>query len=271
MASFDFIEASSRGYDFVWSNRGYLARVSFPVIFVKIACFLTVFVLGAQNMYLRQGLILMPGHVLEALLVVGVIRYILFAEPIHVWGNVVLPKKTKSLIAPYEGMMPKRQAIQAAIAMYLLLKVFETSVAGMIMDSGTLQNVGPDPEVDLGVHPFVKAMSLLAMFGFLAWSFRLLWLYIPLAMGFSMRGFLKKVAGLQSSIFMIATWFVCFAPPIVFLVAIIQFSVGLFPVGSASYVILKAVLESCAEIILLSVQVAAMTHGFVEVIFGKEK
>ena len=270
MASFDFIEASSQGYGFVWEERRYLLQVAFPVIFVKVACHLVVFLVGAEDMFLRQGLIFMPGYVLEAIFMIALIRYFLFAEPIYIWGKLVLPKSTEQRLPPYEGMMPKGQAIRAAILMYMILKVIESAVTGAAMDHIPMEQVASvAPESNEALNPFLDAFLVFAFFAVFIWAFRLLWLYIPLAMGYPLSAYFKKVAGFQSSLPMAATWFICFMPLVIFLIVLMKFFMGLFPDGSAARVITHAVMASTVEIIVLSVQIVAMSYGYVELLFGK--
>lgn len=260
MASFDFIEASTKGYDFVWRERSYLARVAVPVLFVKVACLLAVVVFGAQEQYLRQGLILIPGHIVEAIFVIGLIRYVLYIEPIFIWGKLVPMPESDTKPVPYHGFMSKKKCMQGGLAMYLLIKIIAIGIAGGMLDyAQSIQDIPP-----AHAEPVSQGVALIIMLGVLAsivWVFRLFWLYIPVAMGYSFVGFLKRIAGVKNSVCMVATWFVCFLPLMVFLVAVIQFFTGILVDGSAMHIIATSVFEGIAEIIMLSVQVVAMTYG----------
>ena len=283
MASFDFIDASSRGYAFIWEERGYLARVAIPVLFVKIVCLLCVFVLGLQDQFARQGFVLLPSHILEAVFVVGLIRYALYREAIFIWGKMVPVPPTDQKYEPYKGVMSRKQCVQGGIVMYVLLMViflgmtsiaYESTKGSVNMDVPQI-SVGPSEVAALpapvegnGLSSLTNAAVLFAIIATFVWVFRFFWLYIPIAMGISLRGFLKRISGMQSSIFMIATALVCFLPLIVFFMISMQIFSGIFADGSAGNILVRAILESVAGLTILSVQVVAMTYGFVEILSG---
>ena len=284
MASFDFIDASSRGYAFIWEERGYLARVAIPVLFVKITCLLCVFVLGLQEQFARQGFVLLPSHILEAIFVVGLIRYALYREAIFIWGKMVPVPPTDQKYEPYKGVMSRKQCVQGGIVMYVLLMVIFLGVTSIAYES-TKGSVNMDvPQISVepsevaalptpavegnGLSSLVNAAVLFAIIATFVWAFRLFWLYIPIVMGISLRGFLKRISGMQSSIFMIATALVCFLPLIVFFMISMQMFSGVFVDGSAGNILVRAILESVAGLTILSVQVVAMTYGFVEILSG---
>ncbi len=288
MASFDFIDASSRGYAFIWKERGYLARVAIPVLFVKIVCLLCVFVLGFQEQFARQGFVLLPSHILEAVFVVGLIRYALYREAIFIWGKMVPVPSTDQKYEPYKGEMSRKQCVQGGIVMYVLLMVIFLGVTSIAYEStkGSMNMDVPPISVESsessdaaalpasaegnGLSSLVNAAVLFAIIATFVWAFRFFWLYIPIAMGVSLRGFLKRVSGMQISIFMIATALVCFLPLIVFFMISMQMFSGVFADGSAGNILVRAILESVAGLTILSVQVVAMTYGFVEILSSRK-
>ena len=88
MASFDFVDVAAKAYEFMWKERSYIARVAVPVILVKLVCVITVYIFGYQEKFLLSGIIMIPGFVLEAILAIGLIRYVLYREPIFIAGSV---------------------------------------------------------------------------------------------------------------------------------------------------------------------------------------
>ena len=274
MASFDFIDAAAKGYEITWRDRAYLARVAVPVLFVKVACFLAIFVLGAQEHFLRQGLISMPGFVVEAIFVAGLIRYVLYREPIFIWGRAVPMPETDDKPYPYHGAMSRNRCIQAGIATYLLLKVILGGFSAVVLDnySPLTPTDGAPTEGEAEVSLLYSLIDSFVMFGAIVlfvWSFRLLWIYIPISMGVSFSDYLKKMTGMKSSLYMMATWFICFLPLIILFVSVIQLFTGLMLEGSFTFIFVKAILEGLAEIILICVPVIAMTHGVAQIFFGK--
>ncbi|PCI55489.1 MAG: hypothetical protein COB36_07660 [Alphaproteobacteria bacterium] len=281
MASFDFIDASSRSYAFIWKERGYLARVAIPVLFVKIACLLCVFVLGLQEQYARQGFILMPSYILEAVFVVGLIRYALYREAIFIWGKVVPVPPTDKKYEPYNGVMSRKQCVQGGIVMYVLLTViflgftaiaYKSTNGGMNVDMLEISAESSEtvaaaaPVEGNGLTSLINAAVLFVVIAVFVWVFRLFWLYIPIAMGCSLRGFLNRISGIQSSIFMIATSLICFLPLVVFFMIGMQVFSGIFVEGSAGNILVRSILEGVAGLAIISVQVVAMTYGFVEIL-----
>lgn len=271
MASFDFINAASKGYEFIWCERKYLTRVVIPVFFVKLACLFAVFAIGAQDNYLRQGLISMPGFVVEAIFIIGLIRYFLYKEPIFIWGKLVPPPLSDVKQAAYNGFMSKKQCMQGAIALYLLMRVTEVFLLGITMD-----NMPDSPAVALPEEDIVKlspAMTSLIMFSFLiifTWSFKLFWLFIPTASGYPISYYLKKMPGLRGSVGMLATWILCSLPLMTLFSAVLQLVAGDGAEDGAINIILTSVIKIMSEIVIISVQVTAMTYGINKILSGKE-
>lgn len=270
MASFDFIEAAVRGYEFVWRHKGYLARVAFPVVFVKIACVLAVVTLGLQDMYLRQGIVLLPGYVVEALFMVGLIRYALYGESIFIWGRSVPSENPPTSIIPSVGSMSRVQCVQAGVAVYLLSVVVLLAATGVIMDYA--QTVDPSMVKSSETPPtFAGGFVILAILSASVWMFRLFWLYIPVAMGASLFGFVRRIRGMSSSFYMIGTWLMCFLPPMVVYAFGLQILAAIFPQGTEGFVIGRAIFQAIFDVTVVSLQVTAMTYGFTEILFGSDK
>ncbi len=272
MASFDFIEAAVKSYEFVWRERKYLARVAFPVIFVKIACLMAVVTFGLQDMYLRQGLIMLPGYVVEALFMVGLIRYALYGENIFIWGRSFLSEQPPKSMIPMVGSRGRVQSVQAGVALYLLAAVALLGFFGFVMDyvqtidPRTIENSNPDKP-----PTFITGVFILSMFAASIWLFRLFWLYIPAAMGVPLSGFLRRIRGFSSSVYMIGAWLMCLLPPMVVFAFGFQVLSAVFTQGTYGFIIASAVFQSIFEVIVVSLQVMAMTHGFTEILFGSDK
>ncbi len=280
MASFDFIDISAKGYEFAWKNKSYLARVAIPVIFIKIVCLLAIFVLGAQEMYLRQGLISVPSFVIEAVFVIGLIRYIVYKEPILIWGKRVPAPEYEGIPAVYNGVMLKKQSMQGGIAIYLLMCIIESAMSGWQQEFTAAKMLESQPEklspqlpMDVmdaqSISPVVSLFVMLLSLVIIIWTFRFFWLFIPVAMGYSFSDFLKRTFVFKTSISMIATWFVCSLPLILLYAIILQVFTGGFSEGSAESIIIQALLQTMAELAIIVVQVSAMTFGIVHILSSK--
>lgn len=270
MASFDFIEASVRSYEFIWRHKKYLARVAFPVIFVKVACLLAVVTFGAQDMFLRQGLIMLPAYAVEALFMIGLIRYLLFGENIFIWGkSFPAPNPPKPLISDMSSRS-RTDCIQAGVAIYLLCSVVHLCFSGLMLDYA--QGLDPRAVSDTESPPSLAGgVLVMAIMAAAIWLFRLFWLYIPAAMGVSITGFMRRIAGITSSAYMIGAWLMCFLPPMVILFVGLQMIVSIFPEGTDGFVIASSIFNSVFTVIVASLQIAAMTFGFTEILFGSDK
>lgn len=279
MASFDFIDAAARGYDFVWQERKYLARVAVPVIFVKVACLLGIFVLGLQDNFARQGLVLMPGYIMEALFVVGLIRYALYREAIFIWGKPVPVPESKEEYASYKGPMSRKQCVQGGFVMYMLLTVvllgfsaFFYDIARLNMQDMPVESAQlPLPAAGGSSFSIINTAILLIIISASIWAFRIFWIYIPIIMGHSVRDFLKLISGMQTSVLMIATALICFLPIVVVFMIIMQIFSGVFIEESAGHILIRAVIEGSIGLVIITVQAVAMTYAFVEVLSGKKK
>lgn len=271
MASFDFIEAAVKGYEFVWRERKYLARVAFPVVFVKVACLFAVISFGVQNMYMLQGLVLFPGYVVEALFMIGLIRYALYGENIFIWGRSFPSENPPKSSIPMVGRLTRAQCVQAGVAVYLLMIVFVLSFTGSIMDYAETLEKNMESGGGTAIPTVLGGIIVMSILAFGIWSFRLFWLYIPIAIGVSISGFLRVIKGLESSVYMIGTWLMCFLPPLVLFGVGMQLIVSIFPEGSEGFIILSSVFRAITDLVVTAIQVAAMTYGFTEILFGSDK
>lgn len=271
MASFDFIDASAKGYEAIWFERSYLFRIAIPVFFVKTACILAIIVLGAETKFLIQGLISLPGNILEAIFIIGLIRFTLYREPIFIWGKAIPMPDGKPLVESHFGWMDRLRSYKAAIILYLLIKVIQLGFSGSMMDmipglEETVAQESPTP----GLPPLIGGVLMFAFLAMMVWIFRLFFLFIPLAMGVEPLHFLKRISGFQISASMLATWFICFFPLFILFIGAMNILIIPFPQGGASYILIRAVVEGFAETVILSVQSVAMAFGFNEVLSGKK-
>ncbi len=269
MYSFDFINAASRGYEFIWRERGYLFSVAVPVIFVKIACLLAIFALNIESNYLLQGLISLPAFIVEAIFIIGLIRYFLYREPIFIWGKLVTPPQSDIKPKSYVGYMTRKQCIQGGIALYLLLRVIESALLGVSMDfTQNAQHVDIAQEDMTKLSPVMASLIMFSILIAFTWLFRFLWLFIPTASGYPMSYYLKKIPGIRISAGMVATWVICSLPLMVVFSALLQ-ATGAGD-GDILSVISTSIIRSIAELTIVSVQVTAMTYGIHKILSGEK-
>lgn len=267
MASFDFVDAAAKGYEFLWRERGYISRVAIPVVFVKMACILAVHLLGADKQFLLSGLIMIPGFVLEAILAIGLVRFLLYREPIMISGRAVPPPQDNPPIARYMGGMSASQAVQAGFAMYLLIRIVQVAFSGWVQDYKLLldaTNVEPE-QVDPN---FLGMFAMLGLLWVIVWAFRLGWLFVPLAMGLSFMTFLERIKGLYSSFYLFAAWFLCSLPLLVLYGALANLVQIVSPSGTGVGIVFDALILAGIETTMVALQVLAMTYGITEIMAG---
>ncbi len=283
MASFDFIEATSKGYEFTWYERSYLMRAAIPVILVKLVCILVIRFLQVEDQNLLSGLILMPAHIIEALLMISLVRFVAFREPLFDFGRVtgmnsgldVFPeedaKKGEAEIKEMQdaSALAKERMFKAGVAMYLLIKIVQLGLAGLILDySNTLD---PTVSVQAPEQNAASAIIVMVITGAMLWAFRLMWLYIPVALGYSARGFLVRIKGMMSSLSIFATWFVCNFPVMILVYVIFMASNAVLVPDSSIQVLVHDIIRAFGETFVVLVQVVAMTYGFIEVLTKSQK
>lgn len=270
MASFDFIEAAVRGYEFVWRERKYLARVAFPVVFVKIACLLAIVSFGVQKQYLLAGLFTFPGFVLEGLLVIGALRYLLYGEYIFVWGRVFIPHAPSKPLFPPVSSENRVFCLQAGLVMYLLIKLFELLLNGYtktindVMTAQPMAQTPPEPSL-------LSFIVMLCFIGIFIWSFRLLFLYVPLTMNVMIKDYLKSVKGFESSLYMLGVYLICFLPLVVGFSFLSEILKMVFLSIPGIPTIIDAIFLSIHEVVSALVIATAITHGFIEILSNPAK
>ena len=311
MASFDFIDVSVRAYEFFFSKAHYLMKVAIPVMFIKLICYLGIFVLGYEEMFWRQGLVLLPSFLIEGLFIAGLIRYIVYNEPIFIWGRLVepgerAPDTENGLPAQYIGSLGRTKCLQAGIAVYTLTQIVywgiysaltdftnRPEVQAMVEDARQAKEEEREAALNTGVENtelpselspdmlngsgpnmaemFVDAVLMFAIVVSMIWVFRLFWLYIPAAMGVSMRYFLHTIRGLSSSILLFVTWFSCRFPTIIVMNLVAKIFLLMFPDGSAGFILLEAVLRSVADVVIVTVTTIGLTFGIFAILSPVKK
>ncbi len=267
MASFDFVDAAAKSYEFVWRERSYLSRVAVPVLFVKFACVLMIFVSGLQDQHLLGGLVAMPGYIVEAIFMIGVIRYVLYRESIFVWGRTIPAPDSDQKPLLHYGPASRGQCLQAGFAMYLLIKVIQLAMAGTLLDM--TQGIDPATQPPPPQPHVGHAIFFLSLMWLSVWTFRLLWLYVPVSMGYPFTKFLKKVQGFNISLSMLATWFICYMPLIILIAGVINIANLIIPNPGSAQILAHSFIEVIGDFLWTLVPMIAMTYGFVEVLSKK--
>jgi magnesium-transporting ATPase (P-type) len=269
MASFDFVDVAAKGYEFCWKQRGYLARLAFPVVFVKIACLLTVVLLHAQDNILRKELLLMPAYFVEAVFLCGLVRYILYKEPIAMIGCMAKPSKDNDfspLRTTSQGSWNRNQCLQAGIVFFLLFKII-SAVWQWI--NTAVQSIENNPEIIQSVPPTgFNAMLALLILGvlvwFLLWLVRFAWLFVSVAQGYSVKAYVQIVRDFKIPLFIIATMLLCFVPFSVLFENLKTGVISVFEGQNALQILSLSTLEALDETLIMAICTIAMAHAIHE-------
>jgi hypothetical protein len=203
MASFDFIETSVKGYRFAWGERRYIARLAAMPLLIKFVCFVSILSLGWEQEYLKQAIVMLPSFFAEGWLVCHIIRLIFLDQrwPFRPTGD---EKKDMEVIED------RARGIMSGTIMYVLIKFILTGGLSALSVDQSMLEAPTGGEVDQ--QPLIMLAMSVALLVFMVWAFRFMWLYIPVALNYSIPRYLRDVQGYSTSFYMIGTWLICFFP-----------------------------------------------------------
>ena len=273
MANFDFIEASAKGYEFSWHERSHLLRAAISLIFVKLFCTIAVYFFNIPAQSLLSGLVHIPAYVLEALYMISVIRFVVFREALFDFRAMVqhvinMKSEIKDISDPLSqsnGDPDARiQMFKAGVALYLLIKIAQTVMTGALLEYG--KTIDSQAASQASSSNMLSVFFLMIITAGVLWAFRLIWLYIPVTLGYSIKGFLECAKGMMSSLSMFATWFMCYLPLVVLFAGVFMVVDIILPSETVLRIVVHDVIGIFGEITIAVVQVTAMTFGFVELL-----
>lgn len=191
MARFDFVECTARAYRYSWENRRQILGLAAPAIVFKILTFMVVLNFFEDLSLLRQNLFILPSYYFEGWVICTVLAGIFLSS-------------AQSDNDPY--MI--RRNIQAATIVYVLIKLMLSFIMGMTFMNEAAVSQAQQSQTLSAQTFFLMILTL----GFLIWSFRFLWLYVPVVIGYNLENFLKAFQSFKSSFYMIGVWLLCLMP-----------------------------------------------------------
>jgi hypothetical protein len=257
MASFDIIEASGKGYRFVWIERGYLMRLAFVPFFIKLICSTLAVVLGWDHHIIRQAIVMLPSYLADGWMVSHLVRLVFLGQrwpfrpgPDPEMDRAMLEERARSI---------SRGVSVFVLAQYALAGV---SFIFFVYFSPYINNANEPPP------PAVALLSVLGML-FSVWAFRLMWLYIPAALSYPLRIFLREIRGFSTSIFMFGTWLICMLPPLFICSLLLSVFAAILHVGGEAPPLLdfiSNILFTLAMTCGWLVATASISYGMIHVI-----
>ncbi len=203
MANFDIMNAASFAYRTVWVERSYLARLAIAPFIIKIVCYTAAFSAGIGDNYLRLTLFLIPANFAEGWMLAHFIRLLVFKQrwPFVPSGN---PEIDRLVIAD------RARGVIGGVIAFVLINMALGGLLAAVNAIFPLQSLEAGAEQG-AVDPMLAWLSFVFLIvGF--WAFRLVWLYIPMALNMSVKDYLYKLRGFSSSLSLIGVWILCFIP-----------------------------------------------------------
>ncbi len=223
---FDIMDSAGYGYYRVWVERAYLFKLLLIPFLIKLACTISVLVLGYENNILRQGLILLPGDLAMGWVLAQYLRTLLKNER---WPTV-LPidmdeKILDQLLLRARGIVASTLsyvliALAAYVLRYSMFGQFSGDASGTPEDGMETILSATDSKTPIDINPlfFIPfAVGGVALF----WLFRLMWVYIPFSVLMPLNAYLKALGGFMASFRMMALFF-CSMAPVMFITVMLS-------------------------------------------------
>ncbi len=268
MATFDFVEAAAKGYKFLWDERRTIVRLGLPPALVKFVCLISITSFDLSQNFLRQGLVLLPSYFAEGWLLAHLIRLALYDERPFLLQSPKDGKRDETL------RRERPRAILSCIAVYVLIKLIVSFLSGLVL-TGEAQEIregiikeAPEPTL----QTFLIGMTGLAL---TIWLFRLIWLYIPAAMGYPIAAFMRKIRGYITSVYMLGTWLICFLPVLLVLMVcseiLVYVAPGTLEDPSAVFRFFMTGAQVFIELVIAIVSSVGMAYGIRSILYGQEE
>lgn len=255
MFRFEFIDSAASAYRFVVVQHQALYQMALVPFLIKLASFVLIVALNLDENFLRQGLVLLPSYFVEGWLVGKVLRFAVFGE---IWPQALTgdPQKDAMLYAE------RSKALKATMIVYVLIKMVLALITSYALSADAAYQASSAASEDPGTVSMIIAVGLLFI---LLWSFRLLWLYIPVALGQSVKGFIMRLKSFSTSLYMLGTWFLCFIPVALLLLMVAQavgsiFSIELAVEPPVAYTYFMVVVQAFVELLTAIVSSVAMAY-----------
>lgn len=208
---FDIFSSVRDGYVQTWMHREYLLKLAAIPIVIKLICFFTAYGLGIDQMRLTYPLLMLPAYFAEGWLIAQFLRTLITGErwPIKIKGD---PEKH------FEKYLDRARGILAAIITFVLISMVHGGLMVGLLEFREFL-LGQTEDGAYTGNPLIIFVAFGAVFAAL-WTFRLLWLHIPMLVLMPMKTYLKALPGLMPSIHMLATWLLAIVPVLFILIFI---------------------------------------------------
>jgi hypothetical protein len=264
MAQFDIIAASAASYKTCWQNRRYLAKLAFAPFLIKTCCLVFAASFAGEGDTTTFLFYMLPALFAEGWMLAHFTRFIVLGQT---WPF----RPTGDRDADMGVLRIRARGILSGMAAYVLinmtlglLTVLAQHYFGPYISRDTLET---GAEI-----PAPVAVVSLFMLGAMFWGFRLLWLYIPVALNSSPGYCLFRLRGLGTSVHMIGAWVICILPFLLgmqILAAVVAVPVGAL-LGKAAGYFAVTIVAAAVDTVKSLVVTGGMTFGIRD-IYTREK
>lgn len=255
MNLFPVVDCVARSYRFIWDSRALLYHYALLSFLVKAGCSAFVILFGLHDNILRAGLVSLPGY---------------FAEGVFCAYVIYLAMGSMAGQGDFFNRV-NRRTMSAGTVMYVLIQLVYVMIIALIVSEPVSDFIRLPEEAEFSP---VRAVLSLVFLLVTLWSVRLSWLYVPLAMGFGLRRYLRMFRSMVVSFHMIGVTLLCSVPLGLVLIVLAEV---LIPssiqtaeeVGVMSRIILS-VFENVAEVAYAAFASAAMVFALYPVLSGRK-
>lgn len=253
----DVLDAASFGYRLVWAERRYLARLAAIPLVVTFLCQMAVTGLQLEFQFLRQALVMLPAYFAEGWVVCHLVRLIFLGQrwPFTPSGD---PARDE------QDLDDRAYGVFAGTLVYVLIKFAIAGALVLVVDS----RMADGPEAVASVANDANHAQFLMQVGiiiFAVWAFRLMWVNIGVAAGYSVQTYVRATHGFGVSVQMLAVSLLCTLP--IFMVMMF-FTAGLvadahqqgIPVPTIVQA-LVTLMNSVGAMVMVLVNAAGLTWG----------
>ena len=281
LQKFEVTASAAYGYQCFWIQRVALMRMMLFPFLIKIGCYAAILLLGLEDHYLRHGLMLLPSFFAEGFLLAVVIRIVMSDRNLR--GDLAQMRAySRDIIAA----MLSYVLIQLSVAFFVgtSLNVMQRSTQVQndpaLPDQGRdapaaanadgakgAKGAGGDVAEVVSEPSIAEFMMLMAMIALMIWAFRLIWLYVPIAMGVGAKRFLWAMRPYHASFKLMGVWLLCFLPIGFGMLLLAEILRSAFPSGgdgadtSLGFTIVFTFVQSGAEMVVGVIASLAMAYG----------
>ncbi len=258
MAQFDIIAASSTAYKSVWASRHYLAKLALAPFLIKSAClvFASAFAGGQTTAFLMY---MLPGLFAEGWMLSHYVRF-------HVLGQTWPFRPTGNLEEDMAVLRVRARGVLSGTVVYVLIGM-ALGMMTMLAQAYLMPYVSKEAlESGAAIPASVGIASALGL-GFMFWGFRLVWLYIPVALNSDARFYLFRMRGFGTSVSMIGVWLLCLLPFLLvlqILAGVVAVPIGAL-LGSSAGFFIMTLMVAAADTVKSLIVTAGMTNGMREI------